>query len=164
MKRKFLFYSYIALQSILVLIAIFLFMSSREKNLDFTCKGNNSYHKKINGDNINITTSISINFFSNKEIHTIIHGVLRNNNGVHTINREYDYSYRELDVEKGRYILKLKSIKKSTNDDDKEGVVSNFLFGGEQTDVNFKISKINNNIIILGNVFSPIFGCTITNN
>ncbi|GAL51788.1 hypothetical protein CIFAM_22_00580 [Citrobacter farmeri GTC 1319] len=159
-----MFYSYIILQSILIVSAIVLFMLSMERNLDFSCKGNNTYQKNINGENINITTSISVNFFSDKKIHTIVHGIIRNNQGAYTINREYDYSYRALDTKKGRYILTLNSIVKSTNDNDKDNVVSNFLFGGETTDINIKINKISNNVLIIGNVFSPIFSCTVTKN
>lgn len=161
MNRK-IFKCYIIIQIILICVISGLVIVSREHRSDFFCKSEVVYKINQGGEKTKITANISLNFLSGGKIHAIAHGFVSDNAGMRIVNREYDYSYRSLDDVRGKYIGTLEKIIRNESDNDDRNTVSNYLFGGESSDVHFEISRISSNILVIGNVFTPVFSCTLT--
>lgn len=129
--------------------------------VSFTCVG--GFTTEINHDKIAIrnVSDITVSFFNNNKIFMAIDGSVTANGKRYHMSRELWFSYQPVDMTKGIIRARLIELKKTGADNIEGDKVNHYILGAEPDGRIFRLWKLKDNILLIGNAFSPVLSCNV---
>ncbi|PNF13471.1 hypothetical protein A6J71_00065 [Enterobacter cancerogenus] len=147
---------------LLFIIGTFIAWKKFDNNsVSFTCVG--GFSSQVIHDNLVIKniSDISINFFRDQKIFIAIDGSVTQNDKRYHLSRELWFSWQPVDLPKGIIRVKLIEVRKTGADTVVDDKVNHYILGAEPAGRIFRIWRLKDNILLIGNAFSPVMSCTV---
>ncbi|WP_318373716.1 hypothetical protein [Enterobacter sp.] len=149
----------------LILICVMAVLVGWDKfdgnRVNFTCVGGFNNEVRHNGLVIKNASDISISFFNDQKIFIAVDGSVTQNDKRYHMSRELWFSWQPVDLAQGIIRVKLTELKKTGADTIDGDQVNHYILGAEPTGRIFRIWRLKDNILLIGNAFSPVMSCTV---
>lgn len=135
----------------------------RDEYIDFTCEGAFQNYIHLSENEITSNGNLIISISRGNKVYVSIDALTMLNKQSHHYGRVMIYEIKPIDKKMGLFSIKHIGGSKNATDTIPSGNITSQLFGTESTGRIIKIKKISKNVIIFGNLFSPIYSCTVEN-
>lgn len=126
----------------------------------FSCIGEYSSEYTI-GENEQFNNSgISLVFFRNSTVYVAVEGARKTNGEQRHINHEEWYKYEPVDEKSGLYKIYPTDSENNLENGIYEQKFNDDMISVEKKGRLIRLWKLSDNVILIGNAFSPIFSCT----
>lgn len=129
--------------------------------VNLTCVGSFSAEIRHDGSLIKHVSDITISFFNNHKIFMVINGSVTQGNKRFHMSRELWYSWKPIDLSKGIIHVSLLEMQRSSTDTIEGDDVNYYLLGAERNGRVVRLWYPLDNILLIGNAFSPVLSCSI---
>lgn len=152
-----------AIAILLACIALaYLFWNKYDDNrVTFTCVGGFSTEVQHDRMLLKNVSDITISFFNNNKIFMAVDGSVTQDGKRYHMSRELWFRYETVDLAKGIVRANLIEIKRTGADNIEGDWVNHYILGAEREGRIFRIWHLNNNVLLIGNAFSPVLSCSI---
>jgi len=151
---------YLSILLIGIVLAAVAWDKFNDTRVNFTCVGGFSTEVRHDGITIKNISDISISFFNGNKIFIAIDGSITQNNKRFHMSRELWFSWEPIDMTKGIIRANLIGIKRTGADNIEGDVVNHYILGAESSGRIFRLWRLKDNILLIGNAFSPVMSCT----